>query len=114
MARARKSVLKQKAVEPKIEVKEAPLFEVKNKNGDTVFAVNEETPKVEETQDPVIEKEIIPEPEVIDPVIPVDWEEMGVDIVMDFDKEPKPKERTLESLSKAEYRFFQRTGQMPK
>ena len=113
MGRAKKNALNQSSThkpvveEPKIEVKEeikeeAPLFEVKNSQGDTVFAVHDEIPEIEE---PV--EEVKMEIPTESPSYEDDGEEDG-------DVGEEPVERTLADLSHKELQFFKRTGIMPK
>lgn len=107
-----KSILNQtSAVEPLEEVKEVPEPKITISGTEIIAQTLKENVEI-----PVIQKE---EEEIIEEapvVMGVSEDEVLIhsDSFIEEDKEEEKPPRTLQSLSKAELRWFQRTGMMPK
>jgi len=101
-------IKEKEVVEQEIHIKEISKEEKLDTPNDLSDLENDDQPQYEISEQEENSKDIIPEP-IVQQILEYYPEKNDEDNV----EEEKP-ERTLQSLSKAELRFYQRTGIMPK
>ena len=92
------------------ELKQYDLYEVKEEPEYEVKDMTEEKTEIEEVPEPFVEEPV----EEISVETPMQEVFPSEDDYVDESNEEEKPPRTMASLSKAELRWFQRTGQMPK